>query len=266
MRFLPALALLFAAGMHAQLLPPNENGVTFGHVHLNVTDVEAQKKFWIEQFDAVPLTGEKPQLPGVKVPGMLILFTKKEPTHPSEGTVLDHFGFKVRNLHAMMDSIRAAGYEVRDEFKGTEGFPNAYVVGPDNVKVELQQDTMLTVKAVSQHLHYMIADPMALRTWYIDKLGLTATHRGIYETANAAGENFTFAATKKPPVMGTRGGSLDHIGLEVKNLEAYCRKLEANGIKLDVPYRKIPELGIAIAFITDPQGVYIELTQGLGAY
>ena len=43
-------------------------------------------------------------------------------------------------------------------------------------------------------------------------------------------------------------------------------KLEAGGIKLDVPYRKVPSLGIALAFITDPQGVYIELTEGLGTY
>jgi hypothetical protein len=33
-----------------------------------------------------------------------------------------------------------------------------------------------------------------------------------------------------------------------------------------VPYRKVPNLGIAIAFLTDPQGVYIELTEGLYSY
>src|SRR5271165_4927404 len=93
------LALTFlvpVAHLTAQLTPPNEAGITFGHVHLNVKDVDVQKKFWIEQFGAVPLINEKPQLPGVKVPGMVILFTKKDPTHPSEGTTLDHFGFKVR--------------------------------------------------------------------------------------------------------------------------------------------------------------------------
>ncbi len=107
---------------------------------------------------------------------------------------------------------------------------------------------------------------MALRSWYIDKLMLTATERGSFKTANAGGNNLTFQASRTPPTGGTKGGTVDHIGFEVKNLEAYCKKLEASGIKLDTPYRKIPSLGIAIAFLTDPQGVYIELTEGLDAY
>ena len=56
---------------------------------------------------------------------------------------------------------------------------------------------------------------------------------------------------------------MDHIGFEVKNLEAFCKKLEANGVKFDIPYRKIPNAGIADAFLTDPNGAYIELTEGL---
>jgi hypothetical protein len=49
----------------------------------------------------------------------------------------------------------------------------------------------------------------------------------------------------------------------VKGLEEFTKKLEAQGIKLNVPYRQVPALGIAIAFITDPWGTYIELTEGL---
>jgi hypothetical protein len=32
---------------------------------------------------------------------------------------------------------------------------------------------------------------------------------------------------------------------------------------MDVAYRKVPSLGIAIAFFTDPWGTYVELTEGL---
>jgi catechol 2,3-dioxygenase-like lactoylglutathione lyase family enzyme len=250
----------------AQLTPPNEAGITMGHVHLNVKDVDVQKKFWIEQFDAKPLANEKPQLPGVEVPGMFIFFYKKDPIHLTEGTSLDHFGFKVHSLPEMEKSLRAAGWEVGKDFKGTEGFQNTYVTGPDGIKVELQEDVNLPVKASVNHLHYMISDPPPLRAWYIEKLSLTATERGSYKTANAGAVNLTFGASRTPPTSGTKGGLIDHIGFEVKNLEAYCKKLEAEGIKLDVPYRKVPSLGIAIAFITDPQGVYIELTEGLNTY
>ena len=66
------------------------------------------------------------------------------------------------------------------------------------------------------------------------------------------------------PVAGTRGRALDHIGFEVRNLEEFCKKLEAQGIKLDVPFRAVPALNITLAFITDPWGTYIELNEGLG--
>ncbi len=62
---------------------------------------------------------------------------------------------------------------------------------------------------------------------------------------------------------GRIGFVLDHIGFEVKNLEAFCKELEAAGTKLAVPYRQVPALGIAIAFFTDPWGTYVELTEGL---
>jgi catechol 2,3-dioxygenase-like lactoylglutathione lyase family enzyme len=56
---------------------------------------------------------------------------------------------------------------------------------------------------------------------------------------------------------------VDHIGFEVKNLEAFTKQLEAQGIKLAVPYRRVDALNISIAFVTDPWGTSIELTEGL---
>ena len=74
--------------------------------------------------------------------------------------------------------------------------------------------------------------------------------------------NLTFAKADTPTV-GTKGRSLDHIGFEVKGLEAFCKKLEADGIKLDRPYTRLPNSETAIAFLTDPWGTYIELTENL---
>ena len=85
--------------------------------------------------------------------------------------------------------------------------------------------------------------------------------RGIYVAADLPGVNLSFGPATN--VVGTRGRALDHIGFEVKDLEAFCRKLESLGIKLDRPYTKVPALNIAIAFIYDPWGTYIELTEGL---
>ena len=68
---------------------------------------------------------------------------------------------------------------------------------------------------------------------------------------------------KEGPVVGTKGRAVDHIGLEVKNLEEFCKKLEAAGVKLDRPFTRLPNSATAIAFLTDPWGTYIELTENL---
>ena len=56
---------------------------------------------------------------------------------------MDHFGFKVRSMPEMLAAVRAAGYTVQSEFTGAEGFPNAYFLGPDGLRVEMQEDKTL---------------------------------------------------------------------------------------------------------------------------
>ena len=250
----------------AQLAQPNQAGVSMGHVHLNVQDVEVQRKFWIDLFGAQALSKEG--LQGVKIPGMLILFRKQTPAGSSEGTMMDHFGLKVPNTAEEVKRCRDAGFQIQREFKGTEGFPNAYIIGPDNVKVELQEDTALTVPAMAYHLHFLNAagDEIVLRDWYAKNFGAAVKKRGEHEAADIPGMNLTFGVSRKPPTTGTKGRTIDHIGFEVKNLDAFCKRLEANGVKLDSPYRKVPAAGIAIAFLTDPFGTYVELTEGLDKF
>jgi hypothetical protein len=44
------LTWLLASPAFAQLAPFNAAGITYGHVHLNVSDIELHKKIWTEQF------------------------------------------------------------------------------------------------------------------------------------------------------------------------------------------------------------------------
>ena len=82
--------------------------------------------------------------------------------------------------------------------------------------------------------------------------------------AQLPGVTLSFSPSQTPTVA-TQGRALDHIGFEVKNLEAFTKKLEADGIPLTVTYRRVDALNIAIAFIKDPWGTNIELTEGLAA-
>jgi hypothetical protein len=101
------LALSIAMPAYAQLAPPNAAGITYGHVHLNVRDIEVHKKLWVEHFGGVVV--QKGPLVAVKLPGVLIAFRQAEPTGGSEGTVMDHFDFKVRTLAEVLQVWRAAG-------------------------------------------------------------------------------------------------------------------------------------------------------------
>ncbi|MDA0207046.1 MAG: VOC family protein [Acidobacteria bacterium] len=263
------LCLLFAtlaAPLSAQLEPPNEAGVTMGHVHLNVSDPDLYRQLWIDHFGAVPLAKEG--LNGVKLPGMIVLFRKQVPTGDAIGTALDHFGLKVRNRDELLEKWKAAGQEVGRVFTGSEGFPNAYVLGPDGFRMELQQDVDLPAIAVTQHLHYRTAKHLELQQWYQDNFGAVFSHRGSHDGVDLPGINFSLDPLRRPrdADLPTKGRLIDHIGFEVNNLEAFCKQLEAKGVVFDQPYRKIERLNLGLAFLTDPSGVYVELTEGLDQF
>ena len=259
-----AVALLFATPAQAQLALPNAGGVTFAHVHLNVTDVDVHEKIWVEQFGGVAV--QKGFLRTVKFPNMLVVFTERAPTGGSQGTVMDHFGFKVRNLAEVLASWRAAGLEVQSEFTGAEGYANAYVVAPDGVRFELQEDPQLPMKAAGYHIHFFAPDYLELLDWYVDIFGGVQASRGNIETTvNVPGQNLSFATsqTEREP---TQGRAIDHIGFEVDDLRAFIARLEARGITMGLGYTEIAPIELAIAFFTDPSGVYIELTEGFDEY
>jgi catechol 2,3-dioxygenase-like lactoylglutathione lyase family enzyme len=259
-----ALVLVAAGPARAQLSPANAAGITYGHVHLNVPDMEVHKKLFTEIFGGVFV--QKGPLAVVKFPNMLVALTQRAPTGPSQGTVMDHFGFKVRSMPEMLQAVRAAGYQVQSEFTGAEGFPNAYVLGPDGLRLEMQEDKTLSSKALPNHVHFLTPEFTTLLDWYVSTFSLTKRARGtIQTTADAGTVNLSFQ-TSQNPVVATKGRVIDHIGFEVDNLEAFCKQLEAKGVKFDVAFRDVPAIGLKIAYITDATGVYIELTEGYDKY
>src|SRR5262249_51982848 len=212
MKLLVAVAsMLSLAGLaNAQLAPPNAAGISYGHVHLNVKDVELQKKLWVDHFGGVVV--QKGPLTAIKLPNMLIAFRQAEPTGGSEGSVMDHFGFKVRNIAEALQAWRAAGYPVGRQFPRAGGFPKSHLYRPDNLKIEVQEDKTLAVKAAPNHIHFMTPEYVKLLDWYADMFSLAKRARGtIPTTADAPGLNLTFA-TSESPTVGTKGRAIDHIG------------------------------------------------------
>lgn len=257
-------AVLAGGPASAQLSPANAAGVTYGHVHLNVSDIEVHKKLFVEVFGGQFV--QKGPLQTIKFPNMLIAFTAAKPSGPSQGTVMDHFGFKVKSMPDMLAALRALNYEIQSEFTGAEGFPNAYALGPDGLRLEMQEDKTLSAKAIPNHIHFQTPDYLTLLDWYTQTFSVAKRKRGTIETTADAGTvNMSFA-NSRTPVVATKGRVIDHIGFEVDNLEAFCKQLEAKGITFDRPFRDVPAIGLKIAFFTDPSGTYIELTEGFDKY
>ena len=256
-----ALCLLGAAPAHAALAPPNAAGLSFGHIHLNVPDIEAQNRFWTEYFGGRPFRhgGQA----GVRfADGFILLLTRQASAGPSAGSGLDHFGFKVPDLAAFLAKWRAGGLGVINEITGMEGTPAANLAGPNGVKIEVQEDRTVPYP-IANHVHFQTADNAALRDWYVAAFGLEATTRGRLATAaTIPGMGLSFSGTRIP-VTGSRGRAIDHIGFETVDLAAQVAALKAKGIAVEPAHA---QAGLRSAFLTDPQGVRIELTQGLAGY
>jgi hypothetical protein len=248
---------------HAQLLQPNADGLSMGLVVLNVSDVQAHKKFWMSEFDAKPLkVGE---LEGVTIPGFVILFRLQTRTGPAEGETINHMGLKLRKLADFTARFDRDGYKYDPPRVGRENSPQTYVNGPDMFRMELVEDPKLPVPAIGHHLHYWMEDPEAVKKWYVQTLHLEATYRGPYPAGDVPGMNYTFAplGSQKVPGVPTKGRLMDQVGLEVRDLKTYCSKLQAAGVKFETPYGKDPELGVFSATLNDPWGTSLRLTEGL---
>jgi catechol 2,3-dioxygenase-like lactoylglutathione lyase family enzyme len=244
-----------------------------------VTSVEDHKKFWAGALGGVVTQVGTNNAEIVKFPNALLFMRAQKPSGGTKGSTLDHIAFSVKNLRQVVDRIKTGGFRVvtaaeappnitvKDDIGVVEGGPVsgiAYALAPDDVKVELVEMKAQSAPVISHHIHFFGAQK-EMQAWYMKTFGakeVASANPAAFVSAGLPGLVMNFAPSPTP-VVGTQGRALDHIGFEVKNLEAFTKNLEAQGIKLAVPYRQVPALGVAIAFFTDPWGTYIELTEGL---
>jgi catechol 2,3-dioxygenase-like lactoylglutathione lyase family enzyme len=251
-----ALASLVAVPGFAQLAPPNAMGVSIGHVHINATDVEAQKHFWAQVGGKIV---ERDKMTLVEFPGMFVPLRKQDPTGGPVGSTLNHFGIQVKDLPGALTKWKADGLTVMP----VNNNPNQYfLIGPDAVRLEVIGNPSLTVPFEMHHIHLYVPDTLAAQKWYGDHFGGTPGKRLIFDTVNFPGAELSFSKSEMPQAA-TKGRTFDHMGFEVKGLDAFVAKLQAAGIKTDAPIRNSTLVnGLRIVYITDPWGTEIELTEG----
>ena len=262
MRILLLLATLcvFSANpVFAQLAPYNAEGLTIGHFHMFVNDPEPIKKLFVETLGGrVTATGS---LELISFPGIMVVLGKSRtpPTGGSDGSTVNHVGFKVKDLAPIKVQFAAAGLTLAlDNDRAKQIIANF----PEGVRVEFTEDTALSTPIAFHHFHLSTPAQEAQRAWYVKMFGGVEGMRGAFPAAMFPGGEADFLKAPAPQAP-TKGRSLDHIGFEVKGLEAFCKKLAADGVTFDTEFREVPAIGLKIAFVVDPAGTRIELTEGL---
>src|SRR3989475_12519139 len=250
------ILMLSAGTAWGQPFTPNDAGVTMGHWHLNTRNIEATRKIFMAMGGA-EVQGDSAR---VRFPGVLVIFREQAPTGGTVGSVVNHVGFIVPNVQQSVARWKAAGVSVLPGGNGRTD--QAFVVTPDELRIEILEDKNQKFPIQHHHVHFFLPEtaiPQA-QAWYAKTFGAKPGMRGQNVAADLPGVNLTFGKADGPTVT-TKGRVLDHIGFDIKNLEAFCKKLEAAGIKLDRPYTKNPQTGGGLAFIYDPWGKYIELNE-----
>jgi catechol 2,3-dioxygenase-like lactoylglutathione lyase family enzyme len=274
---------LMGAAPSAQLLN-KDAPVIVGHYHLNVASVDEHKKFWVDTLGGTAMKIGNVDV--VKFPDVFLFLNVQKPTGPARGTAFDHIGFAVPDVPAMTKKVVAAGYQLTVGREPVPGTPPpaapapgtspvygrfSYILGPDGAKVELVTAAGQNPPPIQHHhVHYINKQYVEMQQWYMKAFDATLRAGGtdFFAGADLPGVGymlnfFRWEGDQSVTHVPTKGRVYDHVGFEVKNLEQFCKQLEAKGIKLTQPYRKDAALNIATAMTVDPWGVSIELTEGL---
>lgn len=265
------LPISFLAAAAAFLLPaqtpaPNAAGISFGHIHLMVPDPNATEKLLVDILGGTPM--RIGALQTVKSPGVFFILGQRATTAGTDGSAVNHVGFYVKSFAETKAKAAAAGLPIRELVPNVQ----AFITFPGDVLVEVQEmDTVKTNVAEFSHYHLSAPNTEEARQWYLKTFGAAESERRKgAKGAGLTGGTIDFLAWGSPtkaapaPLAPTQGRSLDHIGFEVKGLKDFAAKLAAQGVTFNRPYSETKaKIGVDLAFITDPNGTYIELTEGL---
>ena len=271
------LLVLVSSSASAQLLAAKDGPIVYGHHHLNTANMEAQKRFFVDTLGGSLLKVGTNNLEIVRFPNVLIFFRQQASTGESRGTSVNHIGFSVPDLRVMVGKVKANGFqmitktevppdrEVKDDIAlapPSGGSAIAFALAPDGVKVEIVEVKAQTMPIALHHVHFFGQQNQDMRAWYVKTFGAKSRDGAAFLSADLPGVALNFSPSPSP-VVGTQGRAIDHIGFEVKNLQEFVKTLQSQGITIDRPYARNEALGVGLAFIKDPWGTYIELTEGL---
>jgi len=252
--------------------------VIVGHYHLNVTSIAEHRRFWVDTLGGK--AAKVGSVEAIEFPDVYLLLHEAAPSGPTRGTTFDHIGFAVPDVPALTTKVVANGYALtvgREPPPGETAAPPtagnygrfSYLVGPDGVKVELVTNAAADAPPITHHhVHFVNRQFVEMQQWYMRAFNATLREgqTDFFIGADLPGVGYMlnfFSWLPAEQLVGTAGRAVEHVGFEVRGLEAFCAELERKGIELAKPYRRDEALGLAVATIVDPWGTVLELTEGL---
>ena len=212
--------------------------------------------------------GASGSLKTLKLPGLFIMMFKGTPSGPANGSSVNHMGFITNNYAEFEAKVLGAG--IKPVINANKQMIFDVL---DGFRAEVFEDPAAKSLVQFHHMHLSVPDPEATRAWYVKTFGAEVGSRRNLPSAMFPGGEVDFlkaAAPRDAPagtvatVAATKGRSIDHIGFEVKDLKAFTDKLKADGVPFDMEMRDMmQQIKLKIAFILDPVGTRIELTEGL---
>lgn len=257
------VAFTIAVSAEAQFADFNDRGVTFGHVHLVVADIELHKELWPELFGAELV--EKQGYTAVRVSNALIFFRHAEPVAPSAETAVDHFGLTVRNVDEVLSKWRALGYAVDYEETDRDRNTSAHITMPGGVKLALREEPARAEETTMGYIQFVAPASKELMTWYERRFGATRTDGDSEDASRVPGAGLSFEASEKRR-LPTDGSAIDHIGFEIEEWDEFIETLKNEDVEFEFGPTYVESLDLWVAFFNDPSGVLVEITHGLDRF
>jgi catechol 2,3-dioxygenase-like lactoylglutathione lyase family enzyme len=290
------LSVAAATPVSAQLAAPNASGVSLGAVYYTVPNVAAHRKIWVDIFGAKPTMVGKTEM--LKMPGAFIVLTQGTPSTATP--LVNHLGIWAKDLNPTRAKLTAAEINTMPgaQFVDIPIAPNQNLrlefiddpAGPDAPAAHHIHYFVPSAEAGTNG-----------RAWYVKTFGAAENSRrnggvpsalltppekwvsidftaaggggrggarggrggapgGAPGGAGAAPAPAPAAAAAGP--VSNKGTILDHFSLEVKGLDAFVKKIEAEGVKVTKPVSTNAD-GLKTAMIVDGVGNDVELVEGL---
>ena len=228
-----------------------EGPVVYGHHHFNTTDMAAQRRFFVDTLGGKAATIGTNNTEVIEFPNVFLFFRPmQKPTGGTIGSTVNHVGFSVPDLKPVVAKLKANGYKMITQRIGSRDREDhrrhrrrepddehRVHAGPGRHQGRARRSqvagscrssctTCTSSASTATRCRRGTRRCSARRS-----CRLRPTQAFVTDQLPGVALSFSPSAT---PTVATHGRALDHIGFEIKNLEAFTKKLEASGIPLTV--------------------------------